>query len=49
MEFSMVHSIHTWQSPKTMAPTANCLSASSIGNQPSEYRQIENTCKLCMT
>ena len=38
MEFSMIQSLHTWQSPKTMALTANRLGVSSIGNQPSEYR-----------
>lgn len=38
MEFSMIQSLHTWQSQETMAPTANCLGASFIGNQPSEYR-----------
>lgn len=38
MEFSMRQSLHTWQSPKTMALTANCIGASFIGNQPSDYR-----------
>jgi len=38
MEFSMIQSLHTWQSSKTSAQTANCLDASFIGNQPSEYR-----------
>ena len=38
MEFSMRQSLHTWQSPKTTALTANCIGASFMGNQPSEYR-----------
>ena len=49
MEFSMTQSLHTWQTQETMALRANCIGVSFIGNQPSEYRQIENTCKLFMT